>query len=98
MSQLPIEVKKAPVPDTSAGEPLSISELGAVLIKHFGFHEGLYDVMVEFQIGTGSQGSADSGSNITPGLVVSISRIGLNKATKVSNGLTLDASIVNPVG
>lgn len=74
-------------------EALSLSELGALLLKHYGIHEGLYDVSVEFQIGLGAFGP-DADKQL-PSAIVGLSRVGLAPAAKQSPQ-TLDASKINP--
>ncbi|MGZ5055194.1 MAG: hypothetical protein ACXWAT_09665 [Methylobacter sp.] len=75
-------------------DPLSLKELGEVLIKHYGIHEGIYDLVLEFQIGVGQVGPTPEVQ--FPGAMVSVSRIGLTQATTIGQ-TTVDASIVNPL-
>ncbi len=56
-------------------EPLSLKELGAVLVRHYGLKEGLYEPMVQFMIGTGNVGP--SPESVAPSAVVGVSKIGL---------------------
>lgn len=63
-----------PIP---AGEPLRLKDLAAVLVRHYGLKEGLYEPMVEFTIGVGNMGPAPE--SVAPSAIVSISRIGLIK-------------------
>lgn len=74
-------------------EPLSLKELTEVLIKHYDIHEGLHDLVLEFQVGIGQIG-ADPESRL-PGAMVTISKIGLIKSESVGQA-TADASVVNP--
>lgn len=79
-------------PIQPVAEPLSIHELGAVLVRHYGIHEGLYNVLVEFQIGVGPVGPKES---LTPGAMIGVSKIGLMASTEAGPA-TVDASEVNP--
>jgi len=75
------------------GQPLPITEIAVLLIKHYGLHEGLFDVVIEFQIGTGLVGPSSELS--VPGAMLGISKIGLSTA-QIKGPVTLDAAIVNP--
>ncbi len=79
---------KLPVSD-----PLTLRELAEVLVRHYGIHEGNYDLVLEFQIGVGQVGPDPEAQ--LPGAMVSIARIGLIQAADVGT-TTVDASIVNP--
>lgn len=72
---------------------LDLKELTALLIKNFGYREGLYDLAVQLQVGIGSFGPAKD--NRLPGAVVGLAGVGLKKVTKKSPN-TLDAAEVNP--
>ena len=72
--------------------PLSMRDLASVLIKHYGLTDGIYDLVVEYQIGTGAVGPED---NLVPGAMIGVSRVGLLAATKLGPN-TVDASLVNP--
>lgn len=74
--------------------PLTIKELTDVLIKHYGLHEGLYDLTVEFQIGVGSVGP--NKEQLLPGAMVGVSRVGL-VAVKGAAPSVVDAAQVNPL-
>ena len=79
-----------PVPVES---PLSIHDLTVVLIKHYGLHEGHFDLLVEFQIAVGAIGPDPA--TPSPGAMIAISKIGLAKPV-VSGPLSIDARMVNP--
>ena len=64
-----------------------------MLVKHFGYHEGLFDLAMEFQLGIGRVGPTPATQ--LPGAIVAISRIGLARAD-VLNPWTVDATKVNP--
>jgi hypothetical protein len=72
----------------------AIKDVVADLIKVHGYHEGLFDPSVEFQIGVGSFGPTPA--NVLPGAVVSVSKFGLQR-TSVVGPHTVDAAKVNPV-
>jgi hypothetical protein len=88
----------APVPSPFLGKkidhPVELKEITELLIKHFDYHEGLFDLGFEFQIGVGSFGPDPS--NAYPGIVLGIKAMGLTP-TSVTTGLGVaDAAIVNP--
>jgi hypothetical protein len=68
-------------------------DLASVLVKHYGLTEGTYDLMIEYQIGTGAVGPDKD--NLLPGAMIGISRVGLMPATKPGGPNTVDASLVN---
>lgn len=72
---------------------LALKELGAVLIRHYGLHEGLYDVSFEIIMGGGR--FADEGGLPMPGAFIGIRQVGLVRVEKPTDN-TLDASVVNP--
>jgi hypothetical protein len=75
--------------------PLSLSEIGALLVKSYGLHTGIFEVAVEFQIAVGAVGPNEG--NIFPGAIVGVSKIGLREAKNGKPGPGLvDASVVNP--
>jgi len=80
-------------PATPQSLPLSLRELGELLIKHYGYHDGLWDVAIEFQLAVGRIGP--SPESTLPGAMLGVSRIGLARAQQ-SGPTTIDASIVNP--
>ena len=67
-------------------------ELTALLIKHFGHKEGLFDLSIHFQIGTGAFGP--SKASLLPGAMIGVAGVGLKKVAKASPN-TLDASNLN---
>jgi hypothetical protein len=73
-------------------KPLALVELTELLIKHYGLHEGRYDLLVEYRIAVGPMGPA---SDKLPGAAVAVAAIGL-VATDVVATTTVDASEVNP--
>ena len=84
------------VPDlkrTPVESPLNMKELSTLLIKHYEIREGTFDLMVEYQLGTGAVGP-DS-EHLLPGLMIGIAKVGL-VPTSSANALTVDAADVNP--
>lgn len=73
---------------------LSMRDLASVLVKHYGIHEGRFDLLVEFQIGMGAVGPDPTA--LTPGAMIGVSRIGL-MPSKTDGPTTVDAAIANPV-
>ncbi|MBL8484646.1 MAG: hypothetical protein JNJ60_20790 [Rhodocyclaceae bacterium] len=68
------------LPPNVVDQPLSLLDLTRTLIGHYGVHEGHYELMIEFLVGTGKFGPTPE--QVSPGSVVSISRIGLLKVTQ----------------
>jgi hypothetical protein len=64
-----------------------------VLIRHHGLTEGLFDLLVEFQIGTGAVGPDKD--RLLPGAMIGLARVGLSPA-KVRGPNTLDAAELQP--
>ena len=73
--------------------PLALKDLSILLVKHYGLNEGTFDLMLEYQIGTGAIGPDKD--NLIPGAMIGVSRIGLVPTSKVGP-TTVDASVVNP--
>ena len=71
---------------------MPIREVAELLIKHYGYTEGKYDLVVEFSFTGGGVGPAGA---LLPGVMLGISRLGLVK-TSVDGPLTMDASVINP--
>lgn len=72
---------------------LSLRELTELLVKHYGIHEGKYDLLMEFQIGTGMFGPTPDAT--LPSVLMGVSKIGL-MPTSVETATTVDAAIINP--
>ena len=84
--------------DTKAPQILSLRELATILIKHFDYHEGLYDLGFGVQIAVGRVGPVQAGPEPEaqfPGAAFGISGVGLSKANVVGP-FTVDAAEVNP--
>lgn len=73
--------------------PLSLREIAELLVKHYALTDGLYDLLVEYHIGTGAVGPDKE--NLVPGAMIGVSRLGLVPSTK-SGPNTIDASLANP--
>ena len=73
---------------------LSAVDLTTLLIKHYDFHEGLFDLLLEFQIGIGAVPTHAKNIN-APGAMVAVTGFGLAPAS-VKAPTTVDASEVNP--
>jgi hypothetical protein len=67
-------------------------EVAEALIKKQGLHEGLWHVAIEF--GFAAQ-NIRTANGFAPAAVIPVQKIGLVKASEVSN-LTVDAAQVNP--
>jgi hypothetical protein len=78
--------------NNASREPLELRDLAALLVQHYGIHEGKYDLLVEFKIGAGSVGPKD---DTLPGAIVGVSKIGLMPA-KTDGPTTVDAAVINP--
>ena len=81
------------LPPVPVEQPLSMRDLTVALIKHYGIHEGRYDLLVEFQIGMGAVGPDPA--SVTPGAMIGVSRVGLMPA-KGNGPTSVDAALVNP--
>jgi hypothetical protein len=68
-------------------------DLIAILLKHHGIHDGLFDLAVEFQIGVGAVGP-DAASS-APGVAIGVRRIGLMPAKQCGPN-TVNAAEANP--
>lgn len=90
MSTDDLAVGLQPVP---VEPPLSMRDLTTVLIKHYGIHEGRYDLLIEFQIGMGAVGPDPASLN--PGAMIGVSKVGLMPA-KGNAPTSVDAMLVNP--
>lgn len=90
-----MSTKKEPVnvAGTSPEESMTLKELAVLLIKHYGYHEGLFDISVQFQLGTGAIGPGED--NLLPGVMIGFSGIGLKKVSKIGSN-TLNAAEINP--
>ena len=78
---------------TPAAPPMTIKEVIAVLIRHHGFHEGKFDLFMEYQFGVGAFGPTQE--SVAPGVVVGLTKLGLTQSHQ-PGPLTVDAAEVNP--
>ena len=81
---------QSPVP---VGTPLGIKDLTAALVRHYGLHEGLYDLYLEYQFAVGNFGP--SATQVVPSTVLGLTKLGVTRVTQ-TGPLTVDASEVNP--
>jgi hypothetical protein len=79
--------------DNNTDLSLTLREIGKLLLEKFDIHEGLFDMKVDFQIASGPMGP--NPSELVPGLVIAISKVGLLRST-APNGSTFNAALVNP--
>lgn len=77
----------------SVNQLIPLKDLATILIRHYGYHEGFYEVGVQFNIAVGSVGP--DATQIAPGAVLTVGGIGLSKCSP-SSPLGIDASVVNP--
>lgn len=70
-----------------------MEEVVALLFRHFGIHEGMHQLEVEFQLTAGAVGPDKL--KPLPGVAFGISKIGI-RPTKSAGGLTYDAAQLNP--
>lgn len=75
-----------------ANPPIPLRDLTTILIKHYGYHEGFYEVGVQFNIAIGVVGPDPA--NVAPGAVLTVGGIGLSRCPETSL-LGVDASVVN---
>lgn len=66
-----------------------------MLVKKFDYHEGYYDLSVEFQMGIG--GFGPSPTEAVPTVIAGVTRIGLVKTASPVGKAVVDASLVNPL-
>lgn len=78
---------------SAVGPPLSLKELAVLMVKHYGLHEGHYDLMIEYKIGTGIV--QPDPNEALPGAMIAISRVALVKSDK-PEGAAVDAATANP--
>lgn len=88
-----MSTEPTPINDVVVNYPLSLPDLTALMIKHYGLHEGLYELMVEFQVGMGSVGPHPDAQ--LPGAMVGLSKLGLVKVVAAGK-TTVDAAAINP--
>lgn len=73
--------------------PIPLKELTTILIKHYGYHDGFYEVGIQFNIAIGAVGPDPT--HVAPGAVLTVGGIGFSRCTEASL-LGVDASVVNP--
>lgn len=86
--QTPAIEHEAPVTPT-----IPLKELASILVKHYGYHEGTYEVGIQFNVAVGSVGP--DAEHIAPGAVLTVGGIGLSRCPEGSlHGV--NAAAVNP--
>lgn len=70
-----------------------MKEVAELLVRHYDLHEGLFDLLLEYQFAFGNFGP--SPAQITPGAMIGLAKLGLTRVDKVGP-LTVDAAQVNP--
>jgi hypothetical protein len=74
-------------------EPLSLKDVAGLPVKHYGLHEGLWELALEVGVGVGQFGNAPD--MMLPGATFGISRIGLVRAEK-EGPKSVNAAVLNP--
>ena len=92
---MPTEQTKAQSTEApkAVAPPLTVKELAALLVKHYGLTEGRFDILIEFQIGVGSIGPSPEAR--LPGVMVGLSKVGLTRAKDTDSPTTVDAASIN---
>ena len=71
-----------------------MKEVAELLVKQYDLHEGLYDLLLEYQFAFGNFGPTPT--QITPGAMIGLARLGLTRVDRLGP-LTVDAGQVNPI-
>jgi len=71
---------------------LSLIELGVLLVKHAGLHEGLFDAGFNFRVAIGGIGEK---AELLPGAAIAVAGVALLPTT-IRGPHTVDAAVVNP--
>lgn len=74
------------------GEQLEPKQLLEVLVKHYGLHEGVYDLNVEFMFNVGQVNRDEKAS---PAAFVALSKFGVVRITEPTRS-SVDAAKINP--
>ena len=72
--------------------PLTLRELGEVLVRHYKIKEGHYDVLIQYQFGAGAFGPTPE--QTVPGFAIGVQAVGLAPAATIG-ALTIDAASVS---
>ena len=77
----------------------NLRDLTVILIKHYGFHEGLFQLAVGFRIGVGQVPTEPANSaGQLPGAFVGVENVSLIPLAKGTTGSdVVDAAIANPL-
>ena len=80
-------------PHTSAPpQPLPLKEVAALLVKHYGLQQGLWELALEMQVAIGQFGAAPEAA--LPGAAFGVTRVGLVRVEQVGPR-TVDAAEIN---
>lgn len=74
-------------------ERLSLKEVTAILVRHYGHHEGLFDLGLEVKFGVGLVGPTEA--ETYPGAIFGVGAMFLNPTEKKTPH-TVDAAEINP--
>lgn len=69
--------------------------MAEALVKHFGLHEGIWRVMLEFGAIGGMNAQFGPNQPVTPAAIVPVMGVSL-KRVEVVDALSVDAAVVNP--
>lgn len=72
---------------------LELKDITEMLVRHFGLHDGKYDISVEFNVGVGAVGPNEN--ERLPGALIAVSKIGIMPTTHDGPAI-VDAAKVNP--
>jgi hypothetical protein len=86
-------VAQSPIKPLQQMPPMPLREVGALLVKHHGLHEGLWDVALHMNVSIGHMGQTPETAN--PGAMFTVQGIGLAPAAIVGP-LTVNAAEINP--
>jgi len=76
------------LPPSIVETALDLRQPTELLVEHYGLQEGLYDLLIEFQIGTGVVNSGEGSTY--PGASIGLSKLGLMRVTTLGAN-TIDA-------
>ena len=87
---MPQAANTPPVPEFPS---LSLKDLAKLLVIHQGLHEGIYDIVIGFQIAVGAIGPTKE--TVLPGAMFGVSNIALIRSD-IEGPHTVDAAKINP--
>lgn len=71
----------------------SLKELAELLVKERGFHEGHYELSIEFQVAIGAFGPTPDA--VAPSALLGVSKVGISKVPQPTP-LSINAATVSP--